>query len=101
MPAAPYKPYNAELGRIICEELACSDLTLAEVLRNLGNPISESTFYKWKMQNSELKELSAHARDCQGEYLADKALVESRTSRIGVIEKTGPKGKESTIDRKS
>jgi hypothetical protein len=99
MPAGRPKqfPFDARLGTEICDRLSCSDKALAEVLDELGNPISEWMFYKWQRENPEFAKESAHARESQGFHLADRAIVESRTSRIGQISKTTPKGEEMTI----
>lgn len=93
----PSIPFDPELGTEICDRLACSDKAVSEVLDELGNPISEWMFYKWQREFPEFAKESAHARESQGHYLADKAIIEARTSRIGKIKKTTPKGKEETI----
>jgi len=88
MPAGrPSIPFNAALGTAICDALACSDKALTEVLDELGHPISEWMFYKWQRDVPEFAKESAHARESQGHYLADRAIVESRTCRMGVVEK--------------
>jgi hypothetical protein len=95
MPAGrPPIPFDAEIGTAICDALACSDKALSEVLEELGHPITEWTFYKWQRENDAFSKQSAHARESQGHYLADKAIVEARTSRLGTIEKSesGPDG---------
>jgi len=98
MPAGrPPIPFDPELATEICDRLSCSDLSLTEVLDQLGNPISEWMFYKWQRTNPEFAKESAHARESQGFHLADKAIVESRTNRLGVVDKSTPKGNEKTI----
>jgi hypothetical protein len=96
-PGRPSIPFNPELATEICDRLSCSDKALSEVLDELGNPISEWMFYKWQRENEDFAKESAHARDSQGFYLADKAIIESRTSRIGQVSKVGPKGEEITV----
>ena len=101
MPAGrPPIPYDSAIGTAICDLLSCSDKALSEVLAELNNPISEWTFYKWQRENAEFAKESAHARESQGHYLADKAVVESRTSRLGVIEKSTT-GKDGTEDQRT
>ena len=98
MPAGrPKIPFDPIIGTAICDALSCSDKALAEVLEELGNPITEWTFYKWQREHDEFAKESAQARESQGLHLADKAIVESRTSRIGVIDKSTPKGNEQTV----
>jgi hypothetical protein len=97
----PGKPYDAALALEICDRLACSDMSLTEVLDSIGRPISEATWYRWRLANDDLRELSAWARECQGEFLADKAVVESRTERSGTIVReteSGPRDKQ-TVER--
>ena len=100
MVGRPPIPFNAEIGTAICDALACSDKALSEVLDELGNPISEWMFYKWQREYPEFAKESAHARESQGHYLADKAIVEARTCRIGTIEKSTT-GKDGTEDSRT
>lgn len=97
MPASTLKPYDPELGEQICDALSCSDKSLSEVLEEMGWPISERTFYRWRESNEEFRQKSARARESQGHYLADKAIVEARTSRMGIVRKSTPKGNEETL----
>lgn len=98
MPAGrPPIPFDPDIATEICDRLSCSDKALAEVLDEMNNPISEWMFYKWQRENPEFAKESASARDSQGFHLVDKAIVESRTSRIGTVEKSTPKGNEQTI----
>ena len=92
----PPKPYNKEIGDAICDRLANSDLALSEVLDDLGRPITESTYYLWCVRNPSFAEQSARARECQGHYLADKAMLMARTPLIGQVKRVGPKGIELT-----
>lgn len=98
MPAGrPPIPFDQDIATEICDRLSCSDKALAEVLDEMNNPISEWMFYKWQREYPEFAKESAHARESQGFHLADKAIVESRTSRIGVVDKSTPKGNEQTV----
>jgi len=97
MPAGhPSLPIDANLFSEICERLACSDKALYEVLADLDSPISERTFYRWKDSTDEMRQEYLRAREDQGLHVADKAMVESRTCRIGQIVKDGPKGTDTT-----
>jgi len=98
MRGRPPLKYDPVLGTEICDLLACSDRSLTEVLDSLGNPISESTFYKWIRENDEFAQESARARESQGHYLADKALVESRTIRSGKVTKNSDKDGRSVTE---
>lgn len=91
------KPYNKEIGDAICKRLATTDLALSEVLDEMNRPISEATFYVWCVDNPIFAEQSARARECQGTYLADRAMIAARTPLIGKMKKTGPKGDYETI----
>jgi hypothetical protein len=97
MPAGPLKPFDPVLADRICESLANSDSSLEEVLDSIGNPISQRTWYRWREVNEEFRQKSARAREVQAEHLVDKALVESRTARMGQVSKVTPKGEEITI----
>ena len=92
----PTIPLDLNLFSEICERLSCSDSALYEVLADLGKPISERTFYRWKDSSDELRQEYLRAREDQGLHVADKAMVESRTCRIGQIVKDGPRGKDTT-----
>jgi hypothetical protein len=59
--------------------------------------ISERTFYAWCDANDEFQQKSSRARERQGFLLADRAMIESRTPRIGQVRKSGPKGDEITV----
>ena len=101
MPAGrPPKFSDAQKEQIIddvCLGLSGSDSSLSEVLIDLDSIICERTFYEWCSSNPKFAQKSARAREMQGFYLADKALVESRTCRLGQTSKQTPKGEELTV----
>lgn len=101
MPAGRPSKFNpqrkAEIIDEICDRLSCSDSALSEVLSSMDSIISERTFYAWCDANDEFQQKSTRARERQGFLLADKALIEARTARIGQIHKSGPKGDEITV----
>jgi len=58
---------------------------------------SRTTVYVWLADNKEFADNFSRACDLRADYLADYAIQEAHTSRIGEIRKATPKGNEITI----
>ena len=85
--------FDEELTTAICDLIATSEIGLDDVLRELapsGTP-SLSTIYRWLEEHEAFQALYARARLLQADLLADLAVKESFTSRMGVVRKDSTK----------
>lgn len=85
----------------ICERLSNSRYGLEEILEQMrlidSNAPWPSTIYLWLRARASFSEQYSCARKQQAHYMADLAVKEAFTSRVGVIEKETVKGPEKTI----
>ncbi len=102
MPAGrPPKRYDPLIAEEICERISHSHFGLASVLDDMRDDFptvpSRTTVYVWLDENKEFADNFSRACNLRADYLADYAVQESHTSRIGEIRKVTPKGDEITV----
>lgn len=94
----PRMEYDPVIGESICELLATTAFGLDDILEILGKDFAKvpgkSTVYKWMNEHPEFAERSARARELQADTLADLAMKEAQTPRVGVITTSKEWGEE-------
>lgn len=97
----PSMPYDAEIAEEICHRISATRFGLEEICRQLQDVDSKApghaTVYAWLSSTPEFMEKYSRARLLQADYMADLAVTEAFTSRIGTIEKDTFKGHETTV----
>lgn len=82
MPAIPFDPQWADQ---ILDGIATSKRGLAQVIADADLPISPALFYKWLIQNEELREKYTRAKEDQTQILEDEILQIADTPVLGEV----------------
>lgn len=73
-PGNPPWPFDEELGKEICEKVACNTTSLRSLCKKNPHWPSDETIYKWRRENEKFAGMYAKAKAEQIEALVDETL---------------------------
>lgn len=68
------KPYDEEIGNLICEIISTSNKSLATIIKENNNVPKMTTIFKWLNENETFAKNYAHAKDNQADFLAEEII---------------------------
>lgn len=71
---APSIPYDKEIAKKICLEIACSDRGVTRICKSHKEYPSYDTVYRWLFEEKEFGEMYALAKKAQIEVLVDQII---------------------------